>query len=547
MKKRVALNLWSSTSARLLSALLLVAPCAVGLAACGDEEGDKPGTWQDAGELCGNGAIDEGEVCDGAALPGNAPEGATCKADCSGWSVPAAAACGNGVIDEGEECDGAQMPAGAHENARCASDCTIVKCGNGVIDEGEACDPNAALPDGAREGSVCLDTCEIRGPDCGDGVIDPAKGEECEFDPENDNAPLVLPPYKPEQCLPNCTLKICGNNRIDGDEQCDFDKEGGNQPVFPPGVTVLEGSICTGSCEIDQCLENDNKTEPEPICGCHELTDDIDTDNDGTPDCIDACPTDKRIQTESQKNGCQCGETKRGNDCYRNIDTLQDFIDYRDAWNSVKSTTPNAILYSDIAFDGSQPLLGSKHIEWQGFVNYRGIFDGNGNTISVQVESSFDGLGCRRSPCGLFASTKNATIKNLKVDLSMVISLSGANPSVDAGLLVGAMSSGTLENVHVRGTLSFPSSDETSSPYDLFLGGLVGRVENGTIFDASSTGSVVLNQPPTNSFVGGLIGQTNGTTYNVWSSSDVRQWTPKRAYLGGLIGRMMGNAGLLNA
>lgn len=69
---------------------------------------------------CGNGAVDNGEDCDGAQLNGktcaNLGQGfdggtLSCKADCkfdtSACTMPVP--CGNGMIDHGEDCDGAEL------------------------------------------------------------------------------------------------------------------------------------------------------------------------------------------------------------------------------------------------------------------------------------------------------------------------------------------------------------------------------------------------------------------------------------------------------
>ena len=92
-------NIWSSTSARILGAFLLLTPCSA-LTACGGEETTPAGGGTTA--VCGNGTIEDGETCDGAALPADAPDGATCKADCSGWETETpTSVCGNGVIEDG--------------------------------------------------------------------------------------------------------------------------------------------------------------------------------------------------------------------------------------------------------------------------------------------------------------------------------------------------------------------------------------------------------------------------------------------------------------
>ncbi len=118
--------------------------------------------------------------------------------------------CGDGFLDPGEACDGSQMSAttctelGYYEQTdtlTCRSDCTFDltvctggRCGDGIIQagDGEDCDGEnlAGLTcDGLQLGGGilrCLDTCrwDLTGCElaarCGDGVVQPIAGEECE-------------------------------------------------------------------------------------------------------------------------------------------------------------------------------------------------------------------------------------------------------------------------------------------------------------------------------------------------------------------------------
>jgi hypothetical protein len=207
-----------------------------------------------SGAHCGNGVIEDGEVCDGpmfmvAGAPfdpvaHNVPRditchllgleyfgelkcSATCQLDTSSCTVPG---CGNGVVDPGEDCDGA-IPAGVTCSAsgpnragelKCqpdickydTSNCVPAPsvCGNGQIETGEACDivvPPSATCSGIDNTTVgelkCLPNCQLdtsscRPGTCGDGVI--GAGEECDgpmfmvagapFDPVGHNVPREI-------------------------------------------------------------------------------------------------------------------------------------------------------------------------------------------------------------------------------------------------------------------------------------------------------------------------------------------------------------------
>jgi cysteine-rich repeat protein len=115
------------------------------------------------GLRCGDGIINTacGEHCDPPA-PGR------CDAQCQ--RIPY---CGDGIVDPGEQCDDGSLNG---TPGHCDSNCTQPGCGNGIVDPGEQCDDgNTTSCDG------CSSTCTIEvGWRCGDGIVDPACGEQCD-------------------------------------------------------------------------------------------------------------------------------------------------------------------------------------------------------------------------------------------------------------------------------------------------------------------------------------------------------------------------------
>ncbi len=113
-----------------------------------------PGGIQ-AFSLCGNGALDDGEVCD------DAGESATCDVDCT---LPA---CGDGRVNTsaGEACDDAGT------SATCGADCTLGTCGDGRVSAGtgEECDDG-----NTAAGDCCAPSCryENAGAACADDASD---------------------------------------------------------------------------------------------------------------------------------------------------------------------------------------------------------------------------------------------------------------------------------------------------------------------------------------------------------------------------------------
>lgn len=124
------------------------------------------------GVCCGNGVIDDGEMCDGIGV-----ECATINPLLTGWTnctgactynieMCTGSTCGNGSLESelGETCD--PSVAGSLEN--CRENCTF--CGDNVLqfDQGETCE---------RSDPWCrLTSCTY----CGDGFVQLEDGEECE-------------------------------------------------------------------------------------------------------------------------------------------------------------------------------------------------------------------------------------------------------------------------------------------------------------------------------------------------------------------------------
>lgn len=88
--------------------------------------------------------------------------------------------CGNGALEPGEECDLGWLNSD-EEPGGCRTDCRWQLCGNTELDPGELCD------DGDLEdGDGCPADCGVSMVSCGDGLVDPDTGEECD-DGNQDN------------------------------------------------------------------------------------------------------------------------------------------------------------------------------------------------------------------------------------------------------------------------------------------------------------------------------------------------------------------------
>lgn len=91
--------------------------------------------------------------------------------------------CGNGQLDEEETCDDANRISGDGCSENCQIECPLTTkalfphcpptCGNGILEIGESCDDRNEI-----ESDDCRNDCTI--PTCGDGIVDTARGEECD-------------------------------------------------------------------------------------------------------------------------------------------------------------------------------------------------------------------------------------------------------------------------------------------------------------------------------------------------------------------------------
>jgi RHS repeat-associated protein len=106
-------------------------------------------------------------------------------------------------------------------------------CGNGGVDPGEQCDDS-----NVKSGDGCSETCRFENGwacltntkphrcarTCGDGVVSPDKGEECDEGRRNSN-------LTPDACREFCKKPACGDRTEDKGEICDSGKANG-KPGF---------------------------------------------------------------------------------------------------------------------------------------------------------------------------------------------------------------------------------------------------------------------------------------------------------------------------
>jgi fibro-slime domain-containing protein len=258
----------------------------------------------------GNGPVSGGRG-PGVELPdggdSNVPsEGGTAGAcsgpDCNGID------CGNGVIEDGEICDDGNGRAGdgcsglcrVEPNFECdepGEPCvSTVTCGDSLVSGAEACDDGGQAPDDGCDaecqvepGFACStpgEPCKpVASAECGDGAVN--FGETCDDgDAESDDGcsdECALEPgfrcAEPgEPCEP---LQFCGDEKLSDEEDCD---DGNTAP----------GDGCTGRCTLEpfyRCPVPGEACETTIVCGDLEVIGDESCD-DGNTVAGDGCAAD---------------------------------------------------------------------------------------------------------------------------------------------------------------------------------------------------------------------------------------------------------------
>ena len=261
--------------------------------------------------VCGNGALEPGELCD----DGNTSANDGCSADCleqdpdfdcsvAGQPCKNTVVCGNGVIEGNELCDDGNTSA----SDGCSADCSSVEegfgcarpgkpcvelpvCGNGERERGEECDDGQSPPTG---GDGCSEACLLESgfwcPNpgqacsalaCGDGVRTPDEGCDDGQNPplDGDGCSSLCEVEAGWRCSTSGCATICGDGLMAGVEECDdqgrISGDGCSAACTeePFHSSSNEPSVCVSTIECGNA-----SVEPGEIC-----------DPPGTDGCLPGC------------------------------------------------------------------------------------------------------------------------------------------------------------------------------------------------------------------------------------------------------------------
>ncbi|MDE7436752.1 MAG: hypothetical protein K2N01_13160 [Lachnospiraceae bacterium] len=164
-----------------------------------------------------------------------------------------------------------------------------------------------------------------------------------------------------------------------------------------------------------------------------------------------------------------------------------------------------------------------KSLEWTPIQGYKGVFDGNGHTISnLKITTSRDNTG-------LFGSTVGATVKNLEVMGQIILAPTDAIARI-AGV-IGYADGGLISNV-----TSYVNITNTAGTLK-HVGGVIGEVENNQATIEKCLYYGTMNISNSDDCIGGILGYSNGGAV-IRNCANVGTVTTTRdgAFTGGILG-----------
>ena len=277
----------------------------------------------------------------------------------------------------------------------------------------------------------------------------------------------------------------------------------GNQPPKITTASLPDGKEYTA---YNETLQADNTpTQWSVTSGSLPAGLTLDT----TTGMISGAPTADGTSTFTVKAENSAGSDSKAftltvtqNSNYFEISTAAELRNFANAVNG-GNTTANAVLTADITLTGANWTPIGKENAYM----YKGIFDGQGHTIS--------GLQCSVTSgnvAGLFGAIgSSGVVKNVGIADSSVVATT--DQDAHAGGVCG-YSEGTIENCWNSGSVSASSSG--SGDYSgAYAGGVCGYSER-TIKNCWNSGSVSVNSSSSVAYAGGVCGDNTGSIDNCY-------------------------------
>jgi hypothetical protein len=266
-------------------------------------------------------------------MHGNDPDGS--------GGAPAQPRCGNGVLDDGELCD---MSIAEGKPGACPTKCEdAAHCvprgvsGTGCQAQCVVLTPTCMGGDGCCSGNCTMDNDSDCSPSCGDGVVQTSKGETCDpgKDEEDDAGMMSTAKSVPCKTQADCDdHDACTTDLLTGSEQnCNTDCA-----PHKPITDAINGDGCCPKDNPDVNANND--TDCKPICGnsVHEG----DEECDGT----DGCTTDCKLKNTPEQMQC-LSKFVRNNDACETclcLNCTQEVLDCRDSGTASRDTQCSTVI-----------------------------------------------------------------------------------------------------------------------------------------------------------------------------------------------------------
>src|SRR5574344_1564576 len=221
--------------------------------------------------------------------------------------------------------------------------------------------------------------------------------------------------------------------------------------------------------------------------------------------------------------------------------------------DKVNASTANAGLNAKLMADiDLSPICGANVGNWTPIANdaagysdnsdkqYSGTFDGNGKIISglyINASSDHNALFCYVGPSSVVKNfTVNATINGIKY--------CSAIAAYSIGTISGCTAKGTITSEGYSGGIvsdnrgmieRCANEAKVTSSVDAYIGGIVGRKNNGTVNYCMNSG-IIENTGSCGTETGGIVGyNNNGAISNSYNMAAVTG----NGYVGGIVGLLM--------